>query len=233
MDLRLFGRVLRRFKWLVLFGLVIACALAFLTMVRVNPSTGKLTYRQNEQWVSYTKVFVTQRGFPWGAINAQGPTDPGRFTSLAIIYSNLVTGDAIAKIINRQGHVPGTVEAAALLTSPGSSDALPIISIAGLSTSKQGSLLLAGRAATALISYVDAQQQQNAIPPDNRVWVQEIQSPGQSKLVSGRSKTLPIVAFLAVMSIIVGLAFALENMRPLARKPVPQDDSAARRVVSA
>lgn len=233
MDLRLFGRVVRRFKWLVLLGLVIACVLAFLTMVRVDPKTGKITYRQSEQWVSYTRVFVTQRGFPWGAINAQGPSDPTRFTSLAIIYSNLVTGDAVDRLMDQKGKIPGTVQAAALLTAPGSTDALPIISIAGLSTTKEGSLLLAGRAADALISYVDAQQRENNIPSGNRIWLQEIQTPGQSKLVSGRSKTLPIVVFLAVMSAFVGLAFAFENMRPLARRPLPQEESAARKIASA
>jgi hypothetical protein len=227
MDLAALGRVFWRFKYLVILGLLVACGLAFISAARVNTSTWKVSYRGTEQWASYSKVFVTQKGFPWGAVNAPTTTDPTRFTSLALIYANLINGDAVTRRMDVQGKLPGTVEAAALLTSPGSSDALPIISIAGLSDSKEHSLALTGHATNALIGYVDALQRQNGIPDDNRVWLQEIQSPGQSKLLAGRSKTVPVMVFLAVLIAVVALVLVLENVRPRVRavEESPDTDS--------
>ena len=158
------GRVFWRFKYLMILGLLLAAGLAFISAARVNTSTWKVSYRGTQQWASYSKVFVTQKGFPWGAVNAPSTTDPTRFTSLALIYANLINGDAVTSRMNVHGKLPGTVEAATLLTSPGSSDALPIISIAGLSDTKAHSLVLTGRATTALLAYVDALQRQNGIP---------------------------------------------------------------------
>lgn len=211
------GRVFWRFKYLMILGLLLACGLAFISAARVNTTTWTVSYRAKQQWASYAKVFVTQRGFPWGAVNTPTTTDPTRFTSLALIYANLINGDAVTSRVNAQGKLPGTVEAAALLTSPGSSDALPIISIAGLSDTRTHSLALTGRATRALIGYVNALQQENGIPKDNRVWLQEIQSPGESKLVAGRSKTVPVMVFLAVLIAIVAMVLVLENVRPRVR----------------
>ena len=231
MDLGAMGRVFWRFKYLMILGLLLACGLAFISAARVNTSTWKVSYRGKQQWASYTKVFVTQKGFPWGAVNAPSTTDPTRFTSLALIYANLINGDAVTQRMNADGKLPGTVEAAALLTSPGSSDALPIISIAGLSDTREHSLELAGRATTALIGYVDALQKQNAIPEDNRVWLQQIQSPGQAKLLAGRSKTVPVMVFLAVLIAVVALVLVLENVRPRVRavEENPETDDARAR----
>ena len=53
MDLALFFRVLWRFKVIVLLGLSLAFALAFLSYVKVDIDKGfKLTYRENAQWES-------------------------------------------------------------------------------------------------------------------------------------------------------------------------------------
>lgn len=231
MDVGGMGRVFWRFKYLMILGLLLAAGLAFISAARVNTSTWKVSYRGTQQWASYSKVFVTQKGFPWGAVNAPSTTDPTRFTSLALIYANLINGDAVTSRMNVHGKLPGTVEAATLLTSPGSSDALPIISIAGLSDTKAHSLVLTGRATTALLAYVDALQRQNGIPENNRVWLQEIQSPGQSKLLAGRSKTVPVMVFLAALIAVVALVLVLENVRPRVRavEQSPDSDSALAR----
>jgi hypothetical protein len=103
------------------------------------------------------------------------------------------------------------------LTSAGSSDALPIISIAGMAATKQDSLNLTGRAATALVTYIRSQQAVNKISDDDRVVVQVIAKPGRATLLTGRSKTVPIMVFLAAMTLVLAMVLVLENLRPRVR----------------
>ena len=56
MDLKLYFQVLWRFRLLTICGLLLAASLAFLSYVNVSYTDGRptLTYRENEQWASYT-----------------------------------------------------------------------------------------------------------------------------------------------------------------------------------
>src|SRR5919199_801399 len=106
MDLQLYARVLWRFRVVAGTGAAIAILLAFLSYVKVGFAHGHPTvaHRQSEQWASYSKIFVTQRGFAIGRTSAgEGVpvdadknlppsqrsrfADPLRFTTLAITYS--------------------------------------------------------------------------------------------------------------------------------------------------
>src|SRR5436190_10665171 len=105
MDIALYMRVMWRFRRLMVTGLILAFALAFLSYVKVSPGGHPtMTYRSDEQWISYSTLFVTQQGFPWGrsVISSSSPgetpaqkaqardaeqfADPGRFASLAVLY---------------------------------------------------------------------------------------------------------------------------------------------------
>lgn len=232
MELGLLGRAVWRFKWLVLIGIVLAVGLAFISTVRVS-SSGKLSYRQAERWASYSQIFVTQRGFPWGQLRPSGTTDSGRFVSLALLYSSFANSDPVKQLMKKMGPpIVGQVESAAILTSPGSSDALPIISIAGMAATKRDSLALTGRASTALVRYIREQQAANGIPDNDRVVVQIIEQPGRATLLSGRSKTVPIMVFLAVLTVVLAMALVLENVRPRMRA-VAADGTFARQKLSA
>jgi hypothetical protein len=217
MDLGLLGRAIWRFKWLVLAGLIVAVGLAFISMVRVT-SNGKLSYRQSETWASYSQVFVTQQGFPWGELRPTGTTDSGRFVSLALLYSNFANSDPVKQLMKKMGPpIIGQVESAALLTAPGSSDALPIISLAGEAATKEQSLELTGRAARALVQYIQGQQVANGTARGDRVVLQIIAQPGRSTLLTGRSKTVPVMVFLAVLILVLAMTLVLENLRPRVR----------------
>src|SRR5689334_8767941 len=107
MDIKLYGRVLWRFRVLVIVGLIAACALATVAMFHV--SSNGLKYRQTETWSSTARLFVTQEGFPWGravdpstlAPNAKTAprfADANRFTGLAFLYAQLATSDDVRTI---------------------------------------------------------------------------------------------------------------------------------------
>jgi hypothetical protein len=239
LDLQLYFRVLWRFRLLVGIGVVLACTLAFLAIVRVDPSKSPhLRYRQDQQWVSYATLFVTQRGFPWGrsviqsatGTSAYPPTDttsqqfadPSRFSSLAILYSQLATSDPVRAIMLRDGPIDGTIEAAPVLSQTGYTEALPLISIAGIGKTPAAAISLSRRTMLALQEFLQQQQIRNGIPEKYRVLVTIVKNPITAKLLAGRSLTVPIVVFMSVMIVFSGIAFLLENMRPRIR-PVAAD----------
>jgi len=226
-DLNLFGRVLWRFKWLVALGLVVGLGLGYLVY-----------QRQSEEYASYATVFVTQNGFPWGRLALPEPVigdtesgspssgastgpefaDPTRLSSLAILYSRFADSDPVRRLMLKDGPLNGRIEAAPLLASDNESDALPLISIAGIADTPGAAISIAQRATTSLISYIEGQQAANDIPLSQRVEFQVVKKPETAKVLSGKSWTLPVVVFLAVMLAVVALAFLLQNIRP----PKPQ-----------
>lgn len=244
MDLNLYLRVLWRFRFLVVLGTVVASTLALLSIVKVDLSDpGQLEYRQEEQWVSYSTLFVTQQGFPWGrtivteganaTVEAQAEglrvklADPGRFSALAILYSRLADSDQVRKIMLQDGPIDGTIEAAPVLTSTSSNgDALPLISIAAIAPTPGGAVSLAERETAALREYLRRQQDATGIKQQDRVVVNVLKRATKAELYEGRSTTPAIVAFLTVLIATVGLAFLLENLRPRVRIAITEEPTA-------
>jgi hypothetical protein len=225
LDLQLYFRVIWRFRLVVAAGLVVASALAFLSLVRVDLSGGSidLQYRDSEAWQSRATMLVTDADFPLGRSVFDATEAPSsRFTELAGVYAALATTDPVQRLIRRQGPMHGVVDAVALVTHDGTDAPLPMISIGGTSTSPPAAMALAKRAAVALRTYIGAQQTANRIPHDQRVLLTILKQPGPETtvLLNGRSKTVPIVVFLTVLLAFLGLAFVLDNLRPRVR-PMP------------
>jgi hypothetical protein len=227
MDLILFLRVIRRFRVLVFLGALLATVLAGLSFVKVDLADGpSLSHRSQEEWASYTRLLVTQHGFNWGdslaGPSAEGDVGSqtaveGRLPTLATIYASFVTSDDVMRLMLRGGPVRGVVQAAALPAGPQSSSVLPIVNISAIAFTAQESRTLADRAAKALRQYVDMQQDANQVAPADRIQLRVLNRGGQTELLSGRKKTMPIVIFMAVMFATVALAFVLENLRPSLR----------------
>ena len=231
MDLLLFGRVIWRFKWAMALGLLMAIALAFLSFVRVEPTGRHLfQYRSSQQWASYSTLFVTENGFPWGSTGGRsgaggatppsasaGTGDPARFSSLAVIYAQLIPSDPVLQIMRRRGPIHGTIEAVALTDPNNTSDVLPLISVAGISDTPKSATHLVASATSAFLAYLNALQTANQIPPSDRVVVTVVNHPGRTKLLADRSKTLPIVIFLTVTMAAIAICFVLENLHPRVR----------------
>jgi hypothetical protein len=231
-DTKLFARVLWRFRWLVAAGAVLAVALAALAFVRVDFEDGgpTFTYRDAEQWESLATVFVTSRGFPWGSItpteidsSGKGSTavDPGYLTTLAAIYRQLATGDGVRRLMLDQGPVDGAVQTFPVYADNGNGQ-LPLITLSAIASSPAQAENLSARYLDAFLAYMRQQQDAGNIDPDKRVQFEVVRQPQPAELLQGRSKTLPILVFLAVMTCVVGLAFVLENTRPRI-KPVSGD----------
>src|SRR5436190_21493306 len=116
MDLQLYLRVLSRFRVLIFGGLFLAFVLAVFSYVRVGLSNGspKLAYRQTQLFQSDSKVFVTQKGFPWGRTTPQYVTtkrgsppvpaaDLTRLGNLTVLYAELAKGDQVQRMMGVRG----------------------------------------------------------------------------------------------------------------------------------
>jgi hypothetical protein len=215
-DLRLYFQVLSRFRWLIAFGLVLANALALLTIARVDGSLPpRFEYREQEIWESKSRVVLTQPGFPWGrAILKPEQGDPGRLYGLADLYAQFAKSDRARELAERDGPLPGSFTAEAVAGAQGS---LPFVTITGTSTSPGAAMEVADRGADALRRYVVSYQNAARIKPKSRVYLDTVWGARPAQLVQPRRMTLSVVVFLTVMMAVIALAFVLENLRPRVR----------------
>lgn len=230
MDVQLFLRVVWRFRLLITAGLVFALAFAFLAFVRVGfDDSISFSYRDKEQWAAYSTLLVTQEGFPEGRlvvdpllrgdVERSGKkrlfADPNRLTGLALLYANLADSDPVRRLMRRGRPIRGRVEAASLTATDNPSNVLPLIQLAGVAETRAAALELTHRGTAALVRFVEEEQHANAIPDEERVILRVVKHPGRAKLLSARSKAIPILVFLTVAVAFLALAFVLENLRPL------------------
>lgn len=234
MDLRLYFRVLGRFKYLVLTGLFLAVALTFISFFRVSVGDEwKLSYRQSETWQSTEALLLTQKGFPWGRTvfpynlsqNGGQPVystpfaDPTRFSGLAVFYSKLANSDPVRKLARKNdGPILGTYFAYPLTDNSGNGRSpLPFVAIDGYATSPAGAVRVARRISEAFQIYLKRNQVAAGIAPRLRVLVETSSRANEATLANGRRLTIPVVLFLTILIATIGLAFILENLFPSVR----------------
>jgi hypothetical protein len=243
MDLDLYLRVIWRFRFLVLVGLVLAILLAGLAMFRVSfdGATPKFSYRQHEVYSASGTLQVTQSGFPEGralfhyGISKVGNqqtvisafADPQRFAELTVFYAEIAESDAVRALMYKSSGVQGSMSASPVTVGTGSKAAVvPLLQIFGSDTSSSGARATAEAGTKAFEKYLNDRQVAANIPIADRVVVHVVNEPGNGSLVTGRKKTIPIVVFMTVMIAAFGLAFILENLQPLVR---PLDSTLAGR----
>jgi hypothetical protein len=236
MDINLYLRVLWRFRFLVLFGTIAAVLLAFLAVVRVNPTgSPKFSYRQHDLYEADTTLLVTQVGFPWGrTVLPPDPTnvpaakdgiqyaDPSRFASLAVFYAHVANGDAVQALVKSDPSLrddfraqDGQLLATASTPDPSTSNGvLPFVDLQGFAISRREAVRISTTGADILRRYIAEQQAEAAIPVNERVVLSVFKHPDKVVVAVGRKKTVPILIFLTVMTMTIGTAFVLENLRP-------------------
>jgi hypothetical protein len=207
MDLALHSRVLSRHRLLVGAGLVIAVLLAFLAYVRVSPEG--ISYRQQEKWQSVARLFATQGGHlfsPPASSTSTASIDP---TSFALLATQFANSDAVKRALRREGKVNGEVVA-----SVGKVEGtfLPFVEVAGIAPTPAAARDLARRASAAIAAFVLTRQENSGLKPSKQIRLELVNAPERPELVEPRSKTLPVMLFLGVMSIVLFAAYVRENL---------------------
>ena len=112
----------------------------------------------------------------------------------------------------RSGPIDGEIIAKPVIADNGIT--LPLIDVTALAETHDEATELARRGAGSLALYVEQQQVSNEVPRSDRVVLQRLLRAEEATLVKPRPKTIPIVVFLVVVAVAIGVAFLLENMRP-------------------
>jgi hypothetical protein len=234
-DLQIILRVLWRFRLILAIGVILAAVMALLSFFKVD-SSGKLAPRQAEQWESLSTLFITSHGFPWGSIGTpsspapSGGTratatpdpssslDPAHLTGLAALYIRLATSDPVLNLVTREALTDGTLQAFPVSSDDsGRGSVLPMLTLSAVAPTPERARQLAARHIRAFVRYIETEQRRAGIPGAQRVVVDVVRRPQQPTLLVGRKTTRPIVVFVAIMTAVIGLAFALENIRPRVR----------------
>ena len=169
MDLRLFGRVIWRFRLIIAAAFVVAIALAVLSAYQVSVSNGLvLKARKATFYKADATLLVTEPGFPWGYADqpyrvigkATTPVlhgDQARLTNLAQLFAEYANSDAVAATLKRNG-LKGKIDAEPVTTNLNvGAPTLPLIDIAGIAAGKQAARSVAEGATEALIANVERQ----------------------------------------------------------------------------
>ena len=225
MDLNLYLRVLWRFRLVVAVGFFLAITLAFASVAKVG-ADGSISYRKQPTWQGTTRLFVTQKGFPWGRTVLPGdptsvpPTstssglqfaDPTRLAYLAVSYAALINGDLIQRQIPKR-FPPKTVLTAAAETDTVTNLPLALVDVMSVAHTSAQATRVSQEGANLFRSYITDQQASAGIPLKQRVLLQVVST--KAAVIAGRKKTLAILAFMAVLIATIALTFVLENHRP-------------------
>ena len=230
MDLRLYARVLWRFRVVVLIGVIVAFALAFLSYARVKIVHGKpvITYRRAVTYGSNETLVITQQGFPQGravfpsTVTAQGLVsnyaDPNRFASLAEFYSYLANSDAVRGIAARLANgSPVAFTATPVLAAFANNAPEPLLQLQGLGTNPAVAVRNARIGSAAFRKYLTQEQSDAGIAPSQRALVEVLNQAAGAAVLVPRKKTITFVVFMAVIAATIALALLLENFRPRIR----------------
>lgn len=217
MDLNLFARVIWRWRYLVAVGFILALAVSIFAVARPEIKNGRptLAYRDPILSQSSVELLVTQSGFPEGTVAGNSAsTNQTDFSGLAVLYAQLVEGNAVqTKIFGPTLHPSGLVIAEPLQAPGGTGAYLPVLVITGVKASPRGAYLLADKAARAFTNYLVGQQQSTGTPANQRVILKRVLGPTVPKVYKARKITKSIFAFVLILLLTIGAAFVLENMR--------------------
>src|SRR3954452_7600579 len=231
MDIRYHLNILKRWRRMLVVGVVLGIAIAVLVTFRVGP--GGLEWRADPTYTTSSRTFITQPGFPWGRatlgnsnpgqpvpqdVQKNAPSnlrtfaDPARFSELAVVYSYLASSDQIRNlVVPRPGPDQGI--RVATIPNPATNEPLPLLEIVTTSSSAAGARRLNMSVIAALRGYLRSNVLANQIPPDQRVQLQVLNPPRTAVLTSGRSYTGSVIAFILALVATVVAIYVRDNLR--------------------
>jgi hypothetical protein len=214
MDLRTHLGVVWRWKFVVGLGLLLAVALAFFSVARVDVAHGfSASYRDGETWKASETLLVNQRGLLTNP--APGPeSNPGWLTSLTSLYAQIANSSEIKSRVFRGGITSkATGDYTVWQVFDQNNQPLSVLTFEGTGNSRSQAAANAKRASFDFRSYVNAQASGQQ---SKRVLI-SVLSPASvrtASLAQGHKFTTPILVFLAVLLAALGLAYVLENLVP-------------------
>lgn len=248
---------LKRFWPVLALGVVLGAVLALLSAYEIGLGLPpELTAREQPTFTAGTQLEVSSPVEPYyrsavdvpvvapaardedeeapANLSEQAEPSVATLVAAANYYPYVIEGDQVKALRERlYGEVPGTVTASAIgaTSTPNRMEPgrLPFIQVVASSDSPANARRLAQSSADAFIRYVQIQQQRSGIRPAQRLVVKQLRKPERTFQIGGTSPNLPILVFVALVGVAVGLVFLLDRLFP--RGPVvvaPAEDEPAR-----
>jgi hypothetical protein len=218
MDLRLFLGVLKRFRFVVIGGVLFAFLLAFLSIAKVSFAGGtpKLVYREPEIFAAQETLQITRQG--------QITPSPTVVQDLAVLsdyYMRLANSDAVRRLFPEAVRKQQGLVVAAVVVTTVSGNAMPTnnLTITGEGPTPALAISRAQEESAAFRSYVQQRQTAGDLPDSQRIFLAVLNRAADANvtLVQPRKKTVALMVFVAIIALTVGLALLLENLRPRLR----------------
>jgi hypothetical protein len=228
MDFKLFLGVLKRYKRMVIGGMLLAVLLSVLSYGTPGLQGGKPTIipRGSEVWQGEAELLISQEGFPYGRAVSQiqpgkGADIPsevvGDFNSLASlssVYAAMANGTAVQQRAAREAGVslcPSTGVCGSVVAAEVDdiSDGvpLPLLTL----TSSAPTAVDAAKLATTTVAVLEREITQQEVaagtPADQRIVLQTVKSGAPATLTEGHKKSIPILVLFAVAVASIALAF--------------------------
>jgi capsular polysaccharide biosynthesis protein len=224
MDLVEYGRVIRRQALIVVLGLTITFALMFLSLVRV--SGDGMVLRRPPTYQARSTLLVTQPGFPLGqAALPESQPDDSRMQYLAGLYAELATSEIVRTVIEHDKTrlpLPRASYDVRQLIDPMTNQPLPLMEVAGMSTSQAGAVAIANRVAAGLKQYILVNQNRVRTPKAQRVGLRVVSRANQAEVLQGVKLTTPIMLFILGLIVTLACAFTRDNLKRNRRGPGSQ-----------
>jgi hypothetical protein len=221
--------LLLRHRRVVAAGLFLGLVLGILAIYQV-PSMER---RGSEQWSVESQFLVTQPGFPEGrvtlpntvtdpaapmpdstgssGVGSQTFADPGRLSSLAVLYSAIAVSDQVRRQLSMRV-APEQISANALDASGNGTNYLPIIRLVTTASSARGAAKLNAETFAALKDLLASRQGANNIDAKGRVRLNLLSAPSEPLLLSGPSTAPAVLAFLLCLLGTIALVHVRESL---------------------
>lgn len=227
-------QVLWNYKWVLVFGALVAAVAAFFAGFAIV--NGQVVSRAQQTWSAATTMLVTspadrlyQAEVP-GVPIQQGTSDPQviDLASTALVYAYILSGDMIQDAVEAEiGPLDDETESITALrrtTQPTGDErfpgrlSLPVLEAVGTAETADRAEEISRAAAAAFTTYVVAQQDEQQLAPELRVLLEPI---GASPAVEGESSNpaIPVVVtFVGVFLAFVVLVFIIAGLRSRSAK---------------
>ncbi|MTD15838.1 hypothetical protein GIS00_18035 [Nakamurella sp. YIM 132087] len=228
MDIALYGRALWTYKWLLVVGVVVAAAAAFLVGFKIQD--GKVVSRSEGLYTASTYVLIGGNNgqlflnqVPGEAVpdGSSAPRDVD-LAGLAPTYAYYVSSDVIRKAVEDQVGAFGEDEALTAIARtnmPGSPDdtggrfSLPVLSIIGQAPTAARAQDISRAANEAFQTFVAQQQDQNGTPAEQRTTLVTLNQNEAQPVETSNPLLGVVVTGIGVLAAFIALIFVLFNVR--------------------
>jgi hypothetical protein len=153
------------------------------------------------------------------------PPDLNTIVRNANTYPYVIESDQVANYRRREfGDLPGTVTALGVTSVVTANrvelSEIPIIRLIAVASTPEDAVGLADKTGKAFIGWLEEFQVENEIPSEDRIVVDQLNTPRGAFASAGPSTTLPVLVFIVVLAAFCVLAILLDRLLP-PRQPRP------------